>query len=218
MRCTSWQADITTASSSLILPDGCQDLILKSTEQNTTCLLSPLFDSAQLTHQKANTTLYGFRFQAGSQINQIDLLRVIEKEIKSAASATLIAKIAEICNDLSQLNHNTETALACLAQEESVAASAKQLGLSVRTLQRVMLKETQRPPSYWLQLARCRKAARQLLVGHDQPIPLAELASDFKFSDQSHMTREFQRWFQHTPKQALSQPDVFEQLAEPAYA
>ena len=54
----------------------------------------------------------------------------------------------------------------------------------------MVLSRTKRTPSYWLQLARIRKAARSLTAN----TYLADVAENFGFSDQSHMNREFQRW------------------------
>ena len=99
------------------------------------------------------------------------------------------------------------------SDNESIKQSSAQLGISVRTLQRLIIKKTNRTPGYWLQLARVRKAAKSLNPG----INLADLAEEYRFSDQSHMNREFQRWFKLTPAQLLKSPELILQLNDKGY-
>ena len=96
----------------------------------------------------------------------------------------------------------------------SVKQISTQLGVSTRTLQRLVLSKTKRTPGYWLQLARIRKAARSL----SQSVCLVDVAENYGFSDQSHMNREFQRWFGLTPVQVLNSPAIIRQLNDKGYA
>ena len=86
--------------------------------------------------------------------------------------------------------------------------------MSLRALQRELKKARQPPPQFWAQLVRARRAAR--VVRND--IPLAQIAAEHGFSDQSHMSREFSRWFAVTPKQLRQGADeVFRILGASGY-
>ena len=92
-------------------------------------------------------------------------------------------------------------ALQALADERDLRRVQRQLGVSERSLQRLVSAATGRPPLYWKRLARLRRAARAL--GSESP--LTALAADHGFADQAHMNLEFQRWMGLTPlpRQAL---------------
>lgn len=79
--------------------------------------------------------------------------------------------------------------------QPNVTTAARALGLSERSLERLLLGGTGRTPVYWKRLARLRRVARAL----SPEVPLAELAVDHGFADQAHMTREFRRWLGTTP-------------------
>ena len=90
---------------------------------------------------------------------------------------------------------------------------SSQLGVRIKTLQRLVLKATNRTPTYWLLLARVRKAVKELPLS----ISLAELAYKHGYSDQAHLSREFKCWFAMSPSVLRSSPDVLEQLSAQGY-
>lgn len=45
---------------------------------------------------------------------------------------------------------------------------------------------------------------------------LAEVAHACRFTDQAHMTREFARWFGHTPVGLRRQANLLEMVGQPA--
>ncbi len=205
-----WSSSSTDSSTAIILPDGCRDVILKMQKGHKPYwLVSPLFDQASTVKLAADSTTVGFRLQPGVKISESELLRLIDKE------NLYVDQVENVIDDFSSLNSSVEEVLACLATDvNSIAQGAARLGVSSRTLQRLMLKETARSPSYWYQLARVRKAARSLT----ESMSLIDTAGLHRFSDQSHMSREFQRWFKLTPAELLTKPELVNQLDSSGYA
>ncbi|OHU85805.1 MULTISPECIES: helix-turn-helix domain-containing protein [Pseudoalteromonas] len=206
----SWQAEYSRTSSTVIIPDGCRDLIVKTLGNGKpNWFVSELFDSSELVQIEANSQWVGFRLSPGAQIKEQALLEYIEA--KQCHAQDVESFIGEFVSSESSI----EEALECFACDTgSIKQSAAQLGVSVRTLQRLVLHKTNRTPSYWLQLARLRKAARSLT----HSTLLADVAHNHGFSDQSHMNREFQRWLGLTPVQLLSSPAIIKQLNSKGYA
>lgn len=205
-----WNSSHPTAGRTTVLPDGCRDLIMKIVgNERPQWFVSPLFDQAQPVRVAANSTLTGFRIRPGTSIRTEQLLSHVQQNHLQPDEAeaflqnflTIEAPVAE--------------ALQCLEGEvKSIRQAAADLGVSIRTLQRLILSNTGRPPGYWLQLARVRKAARSLLTCSSY----SDVAARYGFTDQSHMNREFQRWFKVTPSEWLNTPQLISQLHEKAYA
>lgn len=82
-----------------------------------------------------------------------------------------------------------------LREDISLAELAQAAGLSPYHLVRVFERETGLPPHAYLVQARV-EAARGLLAG---PLPLAQVAAETGFADQSHLTRAFKRRHGLTP-------------------
>jgi len=207
---SNWRAKYSRISSTVIIPDGCRDLIVKTVRnEKPNWLVSPLFDRPELVQIEANSEYVGFRLSPGAQIKERELLHYIETKQFHAED------VKSFIGDFVSSESSIEEALECFACDTgSVKQSAVQLGVSVRTLQRLVLNKTKRTPGYWLQLARIRKAARSLT----HSAYLADVAENYGFSDQSHMNREFQRWLGLTPVQVLSSPAIIRQLNDKGYA
>ena len=94
----------------------------------------------------------------------------------------------------------------------TVADTARDLGVSLRSLQRLFHGLDLPPPEYWRLLSRARRAAAELAG----PMPLAAIAADCGFSDQAHLTRETLRWFGQTPRQMQRDGATLSLLAQPA--
>ncbi len=206
---STWNAKLDKGVSTLIIPDGCRDLIVRTVgDDKPEWSVSPLFDRAELVQTADKCCYTGFRLAPGTEINERDLLAYIDcKQLDAEQIKDVLGEF--ICTECS-----VSEALACLASESgSVKQISAQLGVSVRTLQRLLVDKTKRTPGYWLQLARVRKAAKSL----DFNSNLADVADRYGFSDQSHMNREFQRWFSLTPVQVLNTPSVISQLHNEAY-
>jgi AraC-like DNA-binding protein len=100
---------------------------------------------------------------------------------------------------------------AALAAGDSLATAARRLGVSPRGLQRRLRAIGLPPPDFWRLLGRARSAANALPGG----APLAAIAADFGYSDQSHMTREFVRWLGIAPDRLRHAPARMDIIRQP---
>lgn len=207
---STWRANFSASTSTVVLPDGCRALIVKTLEnEKPNWLVSPLYDRPELVQIKSSCNYIGFRLSPGAEIKERELLNYIETKQLD------VEDVKDCIDDFIATESSIEEALTCFASEiGSVKQISAQLGVSIRTLQRLVLSKTQRTPGYWLQLARIRKAARSL----NQNACLVDVAKNYGFSDQSHMNREFQRWFELTPVQVLNSPAIIRQLNDKGYA
>ncbi len=134
--------------------------------------------------------MQGLRLKPGTRIDEEQLLASVQHQ--DLELSELNCRIDSYSRQLPTVIE----ALECLESDvSSVAAAAKQLGMSERTLQRLMMRETARPPTYWIQLARIRGAARAMR----ESLPLVEIAFIHGYADQAHMSREFRRWLNISP-------------------
>jgi len=205
-----WSANFSGATSTVVIPDGCRDLIVKTLgNEKPNWLVSPLYVRSELIQIEASCNFIGFRLSPGAEIKESELLDYIKTKQLHAED------VKGFIGDFISAESSIEEALTCFASEMgSVKQISAQLGVSTRTLQRLILSKTKRTPGYWLQLARIRKAARSL----SQSVCLVDVAENYGFSDQSHMNREFQRWFGLTPVQVLNSPAIIRQLNDKGYA
>ncbi len=152
--------------------------------------------------------MIGTRFSPGTVINEGRLLQALsEKHLDETEQQSRILENSQRCLKVQEC-------LSCIAESLSpIPSVASELGVSVRSLQRVVSDATGYSPVYWRALARVRKAARQL----QNATPLVEISVNAGFSDQSHMNREFQRWFGVSPSAFAETPGFLEQLQSPAY-
>ncbi len=206
----AWQFEAPCSDTTPVIPDGCRDLIYKYPVQGP-----PVWFISTLAHQteyipvKKGDMFVGFRLRPGSQI---DASALLEK----------VCNLDPCNNDIqSQISNFTTSPriisaiLECFASNPgNLSNAAKDLGMSVRNLQRITLKETFRTPGYWLRMARVRRAGREIL----EAASLADIAADFGYSDQSHMNREIKYWLGTTPNGLRSTPAYAEQLYATGYA
>ena len=211
---SEWQFQSEDSCVANVLPDGCRDLILRVVgKEKPEWFVSPLFDSLEQVAVEGGATLMGFRMRPGVEISEellFNHLEAIDVENRYIEDSD-IRDVSVLLDELAYIDHSVEEALSCMASNvRSVREGANRLGVSMKTLQRLILRKTHRPPSYWFQLARARKAARDMTISSS----LADVAEKFGFSDQSHMHREFQRWFRSTPLEISNSPDLIEQLMD----
>lgn len=210
----TWSYTTTQIHQATVLPDGCRDLIQRVPRHGTSSwFVSALDDTARHVTIGADQCMRGFRLRPGVQVNEERLLHLVSSMNVESGAFLEAEEVCERIEDCCEMSANTEDALAVLQRVNSVAIAAQELGVSVRTLQRHLFRATGRTPVYWLQLARIRFAAREMLRG----VSLVELADVVGFSDQAHMTREFQRWFQLTPTQFQRNSILVEQIQQLGY-
>ena len=195
----TWTSSSRTASRSYVLPDGCRDLILNVTQgAPEQWFVSSLMDTPQIVETEPGETFQGHRFYPGALIDEAGLLTALD-DCKLTGSGDVFSLIEEFV----YLDKRVGEALAILAESPSVANAAQILGVSERTLERLVTDQTQRSPSYWRSLARIRRTAASLHEG-----TLADIAAHYGYSDQAHMSREFKRWFGLSPTQFKVSPTL----------
>lgn len=204
-----WQHTSTSVAGTVVVPDGCRDVILHALPgQRPAWFITELADCSYDVPATAGEYFLGFRMQPGVQVDAMRLLAALKGRIECGAHGAL-----PVLDDCTHLDPRVGDALHSLARCESVAAAARQLGVSERTLQRLVHTATGRPPAYWKSLARVRRAA----VALPQAPSLAECAVDHGYSDQSHMTHEFGRWLGRTPAAVLASTELLEVVAASGY-
>ncbi len=189
---------------SLVLPDGCVDILVSSCPRTGREVVGLTdWDAApRQVRLAAGTTLTGYRLRPGSTVRLPDLriesreLSILEAEIEGAARHD--PEVTEIIDALGRPGG-------------SVARLARQQGVSERTLQRHFRTLSLPTPVFWRQLGRARRAVQALPVR----VPLSDIALEYGYSDQAHMTREFVRWFGQTPQQLRRNPGTMNDLAQP---
>jgi len=204
----TWEVTTKTDISSVIVPDGCRDLIMYSpTGDKPRWFISPLFDETHTVTVGSGSTMMGFRLRPGTSINEAKLL---------ASMSNDKLEFNDICERLDAFatrKASIEDALYGLADAKTVQQAASETGTSPRTLQRLLMRETGRSPVYWVLLARARKAARAL----NSPLCLAGIAERYGYADQAHMSREFKRWFNVSPTVLKNSPSKLNRLYDEGY-
>ena len=192
-----WSFRTGTDTDCTILPDGCRDLIVTTMPDGRRVgQLSPLMDGTRTVTVGAGRHLTGYRLRPGVAIDERGLLGAL-------AGARGDVDAQELLERFTTLSPSLADALDGLAgTHRTVAGCARDAGVSRRSLERLVAK-TGRPPVYWMQLARVRRAARAL--GDAAPIAapiaasIADTADAHGYADQAHFTRECRRWLGTTP-------------------
>lgn len=203
-----WHSKVTKHKSVYVVPDGCQDVIF-SLQKNSPpqVYLSPLYLQTINVEMEPETEMMGFRLRPGCEVKQLD-----KSGLLSSLHST--SKLTDQIENATHTNENISEVLHCIKQHgTSIQHCANQLGVSPRTLQRVISRNTPRSPSFWLRLARARQSAKTLVDGGI----FTEVAYQYQYTDQSHMCREIKHWFGVTPSELLKRHDLISQLFWQAY-
>lgn len=205
-----WSFRAGESCSALVLPDGCRDLILRHPPgARPHWFVSDLSRQPYDVMVAGGTVMRGFRLRPGTELTaEAGLLADLQG--RDDDDAHILARLS----GHARLDHRVAEALDCLA-ETGVAQAARRLGVTPRTLQRLLRTATGQEPAAWAQLARVRRAGRAVAAAHDAQ--LADLAADHGYADQSHMTRAFRRWLGITPAGLRRDPDRAALLAASGY-
>lgn len=192
-----------------VLPDGCRDFILKEGDEcDSSWFVSELSHSSYVVQTSGGEKIRGIRLQPGVDIRQAQLDSWLQANQASALFGS--DQIDEFCIKSDSLTE----ALACLASRKStISCVAKELGVSHRSLQRLVRSGTGQTPFFWFSLARARRAGRCLLEFNS----ISDTALETGFSDQAHMNREMKKWFRRTPKQIRTDEEMMSGLLESGY-
>lgn len=206
---SAWTHFDQEASQTLVIPDGCQDVIVElDDEAGNRCFVSPLGSASYSVEVSSTASMFGFRLKPGTKVNHKRLLEFTERNDP--------LKILEQ-NSLDEMTDRSSAiaeSLECVGSGlTSIAACSKELGVSVRTLQRLIKQETGVSPMFWLSLSRVRRTCRSL----HQFDKLADAADCFGYSDQSHMTRDVRRWFGTTPTAVVPESELYSRLGDSGY-
>ncbi|SNZ19505.1 transcriptional regulator, AraC family [Cohaesibacter gelatinilyticus] len=199
-----WSYTVEKDETSIVLPDGCLDILVVScVETGKDMLCATHWDfSPRPVALRAGLTLTGYRLRPGTMVDLPEL----------NAEVGNVSNLEAMINDAASPDQEITQIIEALGlPESSVDGLARQQGVSERSLQRHFKSLSLPPPVFWRQLGRARRAVQALPCR----VPLSDIALDYGYSDQAHMTREFVRWFGLTPAQLRQSPDVMKYLAEP---
>lgn len=192
-----------------IAPDGCRDIIFSiSKNEGEKFHIYEIANSTDEITIDAGVFLMGFRLNPAAIIDYHAMKKLFfDDKIK-------INNMGDNINEIARIDENINEALHFFGYGNlKIETCAKYLGVSVRTMQREVLRKTGKTPIFWQQLARARKSAKSLYLSED----LIETAYDYGYSDQSHFNREMKRWFNKTPLQIAKDSDLYKMLCAPAY-
>lgn len=189
-----------------IPPDGCIDLIVARPENRKPYwFVSSLQNTVSIVELDADLDLSGYRLRPGVRIDISALSKAIHRE-------TSLIQAEEYLEDCCLMPSNLECVIAIMAQGVlSPGDTARELGTSSRTLERLFLRNFLPPPKFWCGLSRVRQAAKSLANDAE----LADVAFQLGYADQSHMTREFKRWFGLTPYKLKSDRALLQSILQP---
>lgn len=205
-----WRFSLDRDTRSAVLPDGCRDLIVVHAPGSPPhWFVSPLADGTLQVPGRAGQRFAGLRFHPAVSIDEAALLDAA-KRLDADDPLGLGARIEEHV----QVDRRLAEALQALASSAGVAPASRALGVSERSLERLLLQATARTPRYWQKLARARRTAAALAGD----LPLAEIAADHGYADQAHLSRDFRRWFGCPPARFRADPALLAMATEPGYA
>ncbi|CAN7421422.1 helix-turn-helix domain-containing protein [Acidovorax sp. LjRoot129] len=221
-----WQQRTTEPGSTVVLPDGCCDLILHvdGTGQPD-WHVSPLADAAVTVPGAAHEFWRGYRLRPGTVVQAPALIRAaqaiwsraVARDWGSSAPEridhTVEQQLLEAIDTHTHQEARVQEALHTLAHAATVAGAARSLGVSERSLERLTRATTRQPPSYWRALARVRRAAQALGGGE----ALAGIAADHGYADQAHFSRDCLRWLGQSPSLLRRSPGLLATVAQAGY-
>lgn len=202
-----WAWTALADASTLVLPDGCRDLMVCVPASSAPRVwVSPRDDTARAVHVTRGDHFAGYRLHPAAIVDERALCELAWSEVADDSAGAALDALVRVDDELG-------AALDALARADSVAAARRVMGVTERTLERWVCARTARTPSWWQGLARVRRAAASL----DEPRSLATLAARHGYADQSHMSRAFQRWFQMSPGAMRRRPDLLAVLRDAAH-
>lgn len=186
-----WTYAAETTDAVLILPDGCRDLILHRPGTGAATLsISALDHGPRQAVIAAGSHLQGLRLPPGAVIDAPALQALWREDDPLEGLTPALGEAVSLSPDVTE-------ALGLIGGRLATADdTAKALGVSIRSLQRLLI-QTGAPFGYWRGLARVRRCARLLVADADRP--LADVALSSGYADQAHMTRAARRWLGVTP-------------------
>lgn len=200
-----WRFTAHEATSVHVPPDGCRDLIVIAPRIGApVCLVSALSQASETHAFAPGDRAMGVRLRPGAQVDERALLAPLQAR-EAWDDADLLAAV----DAATRLDARVDEALACLSGAPPLPLAQARLGVSARSLERLLSSRTGHGPLWWRSLARARRCARGLA----DDAPLAALAADHGYADQAHMTRDLRRWFGASPAGLRAMPSLRAALA-----
>ncbi|MEL6683119.1 MAG: helix-turn-helix domain-containing protein [Pseudomonadota bacterium] len=192
-----WTSHIAMPQPFLVLPDGCRDILVHKTGTGTSITLTERDLRPRRIMLQPGDEMTGYRLRPGLHV-----------DIRALTATDIPEAIAHANHQKSDLSE----AIALLgATSAPVVHIARQLGVSLRSLQRHLAKQALPAPDFWRCLGRARRAA--IALGSD--LSLTDVAGLHGYSDQSHMTRACRHWFGYTPQQIRTQATILDDINQP---
>lgn len=200
-----WQSTNMPPDPFHIYPDGCRDVIWHQLAGAAPrWRLSSLDRVVRVFKGAGGASMRGFRLAPGAFVDPrlFDRLDPENPEVGESVITTMTGVSPDVA----------EFMAACRAFPGSgVADLARQLGVSVRSLQRMAKVRTGQSPLFWLRLRRLQRALAYAAGG----FLLAEAAFEAGFADQAHFTREARHVHGATPARLLRNSDALEAILVP---
>lgn len=208
-----WEYSRSAPGTAIILPDGCRDLIVRSDTDGgrRTLILTDLDGAARSETFAAGEQVRGLRLRPGVTLPKhviAELRETLGGSFDNTEPAVLVDQVAaaySVAND---------DLVEAFALSSTVRIAARRLGVSERTLHRHVRKRTGEAPSFWIDLARARRALLALRAG----FPLAQVAFDAGYADQAHLTRAFGVRFGCSPGKFRRNPILMRLAGRPGFA
>ncbi len=189
-----------------VFPDGCRDvLIIRGIGEPDRVVLTELDFQPRNVELPDGTKTTGYRLRPGAVVSR-DALEGIAANHHQAENI--------LDDDLGAWSEIDDAILALTRPGASVASVARDLGVSVRTMQRRFLSLNLPVPDFWRLLGRARRAVGMISLA----APLADVACACCYSDQAHMTRDLARWFGVSPARLRRDAGLLAMLSQPALA
>jgi len=187
-----------------VLPDGCRDILVVSQAgvESEIVHFTQWDTCPRAVKICAGTSIVGYRLRPGVMVAESDLKIDIPD----------LSKLDQLIDGAVRQDHESLEIIDALSgPDETTESLARQNGVSSRTLQRHFKNLSIPAPGFWRLLGRARRAARAMPMR----VPISEIALEYGYSDQAHMTREFVRWFGLTPVRLRQSPAVLNELSQP---
>jgi len=199
---TQWEHEVASNAESIVFPDGCQDILLiEDSFSNPSIKITDWDDRSRCVQLEQGQRISGFRLRPGLAVNSKDITWL---EPNPAAIKSFVENLAAVNYESIELVHEVTD------PHTSTQTVARRAGVSTRTLQRRFKKLGLPKPEYWRLLSRARLAANALT----NEVSLVEIAIAYGYSDQSHMTRDFKRWFGLSPAQLRREPALLHEICQ----
>lgn len=223
-----WETEILREGEYLVLPDGRMDLVIRCDEAHSphtrvagVAIIGPSSRPTRIP-VRAGQSFLGARFRPGfgaclgvappACVDQAIRRNMPDTEFQDLSTRQGLPNIRRALRDIACQRatlapHPLESTLSAIAilhasaGTATVAELSDATGVPDRTLRRRMQQAVGLSPKVFAGVLRFQRAMRQL----QKPgaVSLAEVAADCGYSDQAHLTREFQRYGGFTPGQRL---------------